>query len=110
MAGTDPDVSGLFLSGTGAGDGFNLIENDDSLGGVFAADGSSIVGLDPLLVPLAVNGSTVAAPPGRLPPRTHALKSGSPARNSGDTTLTVDERLEPRPALGSDDIGAFEHQ
>ena len=34
----------------------------------------------------------------------------SPAINAGDTTLTTDQRGEPRPAGGADDIGAYEYQ
>ena len=40
--------------------------------------------------------------------RTHALLAGSPALDTGDTTLTTDQRGVPRPLGVADDIGAFE--
>ena len=61
----------------------------------------SIVGQSANLGPLRNNGG---------PTLTHALLPGSPAINAGDTTLTTDQRGEPRPAGGADDIGAYEAQ
>ncbi|MEA5417610.1 CHAT domain-containing protein [Spirulina sp. CCNP1310] len=62
----------------------------------------NIVGLDPLLGPLANNGG---------PTQTHALLPGSPALNSGDnasTIVTVDQRGNPRIVYGRVDMGAYE--
>jgi hypothetical protein len=54
-----------------------------------------------LLGPLANNGG---------PTPTHALLAGSPALDHGDpaTTVSVDQRGQPRPIGGGYDIGAFE--
>ena len=54
---------------------------------------------DPGLEPLTDNGGTRS---------THALKLTSPALNAGSTSLTVDQRGEPRPSGSAADIGAFE--
>ena len=56
-----------------------------------------------LLGPLADNGG---------PTFTHALLPGSPAINAADpaTTVSIDQRGEPRPAGTGFDIGAFEFQ
>ncbi|VAW42509.1 hypothetical protein MNBD_CHLOROFLEXI01-1452 [hydrothermal vent metagenome] len=53
----------------------------------------------PLLGPLQDNGG---------PTFTHALLSGSPAINAGNTALTTDQRGVARPQGSNDDIGAFE--
>jgi len=65
------------------------------------ADGvnGNIVGQDPLLGALRNNGG---------PTRTHALLTGSPAIDAGDTTLETDQRGFDRPSGPADDIGAFE--
>jgi hypothetical protein len=60
---------------------------------------NNIVGQDPQLQPLADNGG---------PTRTHALLDTSPAYDSGETFLTVDQREHPRPSGAADDRGAFE--
>jgi hypothetical protein len=87
----DQDVSGSFESGD-----FNILTTDDS-GDFTEAD--DLVGVDPRLGALALNGGTT---------RTHALLAGSPALNSGDTGLTIDQRGFGRPSGGVDDRGAFE--
>ena len=72
----------------------------------------NIVGVDPLLGPLADNGG---------PTQTMALLAGSPAIDKGDNTLvpidpstglpvTTDQRGFTRVVNGSVDIGAFEDQ
>ena len=42
--------------------------------------------------------------------QTHALLSGSPAIDAGNTTLTADQRGVSRPQGAAADIGAFELQ
>ncbi len=55
--------------------------------------------LNPLLGPLANNGG---------PTQTHLPLTGSPAINTGNTTLTVDQRGTTRPQGAADDKGAVE--
>ena len=74
----------------------NLIESDVSCSGSIIG---TIVDLDPLLGVLRNNGG---------PTRTHALLSGSPAIDAGDTDLDSDQRGYARPSGAADDIGAFE--
>ena len=71
-------------------------------------DGKTFVGCegvvttsDPQLGPLQYNQGVTP---------TMAIASSSPARNAADSTtsLTVDQRKQPRPANGGYDIGAFE--
>lgn len=78
--------------------GHNLVQNPGNCGFVNGANGN-VVGQDPLLGSLRNNGG---------PTRTHALLSGSPAIDAGDTTLPTDQRGKPRPFGAADDIGAFE--
>ena len=65
----------------------------------------NIIGKDPLLLPLGKYGG---------PTLTHALGSGSPARDAGSCTdtrgdpVTVDQRGVARPQGEACDIGAFE--
>jgi len=88
----------------------NLIGDAASSGGIQNGVNGNIVGVNPLLGPLANNGGTNM---------THALLSGSPAINTGDNcvltengcgyshpALPTDQRGVPRS--GSVDIGAFE--
>lgn len=95
--------------------GYNLIGTNK--GAVIASQptdqiGSAISPIDPVLGPLQDNGG---------PTFTHALLSGSPARDKGNSSgLITDQRGFPRPvdnpaipnAVGGDgsDIGAFEMQ
>jgi len=73
----------------------------------FTADSTTLglLGLDPLLAPLAFNGG---------PTQTHALKKGSPAINHGSNPggLTSDQRGAPfaRQLGPAVDIGAYERQ
>jgi hypothetical protein len=100
-AANGPEGSGTFFS-----EGYCLVQNTNGL----SLNGAAIVGIDPLLAPLANNGG---------PTRTCALLAGSPAidqgKNSGPPT---DQRGAPRPfdfpsianAADGDgsDISAFE--
>jgi hypothetical protein len=96
-----PDGSGTFFSV-----GYTLIQNTNGL----SFSGPTLVGIDPLLAPLANNGG---------PTRTCALRAGSPAIDQGKNCgPATDQRGGPRPfdfpsitnASGGDgsDIGAFE--
>lgn len=79
----------------------NLIGSADHAGGLVNGVNGNIVGVDPLLGPLADNGG---------PTHTHALLTGSPALRTGINPLglTTDQRGEPRVRGGRIDIGAFE--
>ena len=71
----------------------NLIENNSGCGTPYST-------ADPNLGALADNGG---------PTRTHALLVGSPAIDTGDTTLTTDQRgVFSRPQGAADDMGSFE--
>ena len=88
---------------------FNLI--GDVARCVFGGStGSHVVGMDPQLTALAIDGGETA---------THAIAASSPAADAGDpagcsdhedVTLTVDQRGLPRDANGRCDIGAYELQ
>lgn len=87
---------------TVAGDN-NLVQVDPSPG-VTLTGANNIVGQDPLLQPLALNGG---------PTQTHALGTGSPAIDTGNNLLTLvyDQRGAPyarEVPAGSPDIGAYE--
>jgi hypothetical protein len=100
-AGNGPDGSGTFFS-----EGYALVQNTNGMSLI----GGALVGVDPLLLPLANNGG---------PTRTCALRAGSPAIDQGKNRgPATDQRGAPRPfefpsiinAGGGDgsDIGAFE--
>jgi len=100
-AANGPDGSGTFYS-----EGHTLVQNTNGMSLV----GAVLIGLDPLLLPLANNGE---------PTRTCALRTGSPAIDQGKNCgPDTDQRGAPRPfdfasianASGGDasDIGAFE--
>jgi len=105
-----PDMRGLFTS-----EGHNLIDKSDSSGGFTNGQNGDQVGtsanpIDPMLGPLANNGS---------PTMTHALLEGSPAIDKGNSFgESTDQRGLPRPsnfvdivnAADGSDIGAFELQ
>jgi hypothetical protein len=76
----------------------NLVEASDFCPFHDGVNGT-MVGVDPLLGPLANNGGSTW---------THALLPGSPAINAGLTGLTVDQRGIHRPIGAADDIGSFE--
>lgn len=66
--------------------------------------GNTVIGVDPLLLPLADNGG---------PTRTMALQQNSPASGAGsctdldDSPVIFDQRMFPRPVMDCD-VGAFE--
>ncbi len=118
---TTNGVSGGDCDNTGSGSiassggtvndgGNNLIEDsegDDTSCGLANGDNNNIVGSDPNLGPLQNNGG---------PTETHALLSGSPAINNGDSTTceadpvnNLDQRSFPRIAVICD-IGSYEDQ
>jgi len=86
----------------------NLVGVDGT--GDLAAPNGNIVGVNPLLGPLANNGGpteTMALLPGSL-----AIGKGSVALavDANGNTLTTDQRGEPRIVNGEVDVGAFEGQ
>ena len=87
------------VSTTGAG---NLIMSNGSGGPLFGACPAPVSTADPQLGPLQLNF------PGATP--TMAISQNSPAFNTADgsTSLSLDQRGEPRPSMGGFDIGAFE--
>ena len=98
MADNGPGGDCYFISIGGStidGD-HNLIEDDSACAGSMT---DTLVGEDPLLDILRNNGG---------PTRTHALLTGSPAIDAGDTDLDSDQRGYARPSGAADDIGAFE--
>jgi hypothetical protein len=90
------DCRNLFSSITD--DGHNLVQTQSGCGFVDGVNGN-IVGQAAVLGPLRNNGG---------PTRTHALLAGSPAIDTGDTTLATDQRGVTRPQGPADDIGAVE--
>ena len=104
---TSGDIEGIIETAS-----HNLIGDAASSGGIQNGVNGNIVGVNPLLGPLANNGG---------PTMTHALLLGSPAINggnncvltangcgNGNAALTADQRGMPRN--GAVDIGAFERQ
>jgi parallel beta-helix repeat protein len=91
-AGTGPDLSGTFT----ANSSLILDASGANLGG-----GSTIIGQDPLLLPLGDYGG---------PTQTHALQPGSPAINAGNGGLVSSLATDQRGArvFGRVDIGAVE--
>lgn len=95
--GRPDDVFGKLASGSSN----NLIGNARSAGGLINSEDGNIVGVDPLLGPLADNGG---------PTQTHALLSDSPAIDRGINPqgLPTDQRGATRAFGNGADIGAFE--
>lgn len=79
----------------------NLIGSAGSAGGLIDGIDGNIVGVDPMLGPLADNGG---------PTQTHALLAGSPAIDLGSNprSLATDQRGAARELGQGVDIGAFE--
>nr|WP_161501361.1 Ig-like domain-containing protein [Rhodopirellula sp. SM50] len=94
----------------------NLVGDAASAGGLVHGENGNVVGVDPLLAPLADHGG---------PTWTHALLNGSPAIDVGNNTLAVDADSAPlrddqrgmgysriidgnRSGTATVDIGAFE--
>jgi CSLREA domain-containing protein len=102
-SGSGPDLSGSFTS-----QDFNLIESASGAS-VAGLTTHNIIGIDPLLGPLAANGGSTL---------THAPMFGSPAIDAANSSLTTDQRGQPRPiddinavnvaGGNASDIGAFE--
>jgi hypothetical protein len=108
-AGTSPDIGSSTLGVGYTNAGWNLIGDNTGFEATFS-DGvnGTIVGVNPMLAPLANNGGVT---------QTHALLPGSPAINAGNNALipmgvTEDQRGTgfPRIAFTTVDIGAFEVQ
>ena len=78
--------------------GYNLV-GDGTAMSAFNQTGDVNNNADPGLSPLAENGG---------PTRTRASTPASPARDTGSTTLTVDQRGVARPFGPADDKGAYE--
>jgi hypothetical protein len=98
-ADTDPEINGNFNTAD-----HTLVANGQGgAGGISNGVNGNIVGVDPLLGPLADNGG---------PTLTVALLPGSPALNQGANPLLLgtDQRGLPRVSGGQADIGAFEFQ
>jgi hypothetical protein len=101
--------SGVDFNGTMNSYDYNLVQSSAGLN-IIGATANVLIGLDPMLGPLADNGG---------PTLTHALLSNSPAIDKGHSFgFPTDQRGAPRPfdfssttnASGGDgsDIGAFE--
>jgi CSLREA domain-containing protein len=93
----DTQGSSIVQNGNGFSDGGHNLARDNG-GGMLTAS-TSRLNTDPKLGQLADNGG---------PTFTHALLTGSPAIDVGNSTLTTDQRGISRPQGSSDDIGAFE--
>ncbi|MBP0018297.1 MAG: CHAT domain-containing protein [Cyanobacteria bacterium SBLK] len=91
--GTGNDLGGDFNGSTFT---YNLIEDTSGASNLTLSD-ENITGVDPQLLPLADNGGST---------QTHALRSTSPALNTGNSTLATDQRGFSRGFFP--DIGAFE--
>ena len=72
-----PDISGLLETDSSN----NLIENATSTGGLTNGANGNIVGVDPGLLPLALNGGVTLS---------HALSTDSPARDAGSSSLLIE--------------------
>lgn len=91
-------------SGAMAGDAHNL----EAPGSTCGFSGTDLIGVDPLLGPLADNGGPTATM--ALLPGSPAINGGNPAApgSGGDTCEADDQRGVARPIGARCDIGAFE--
>jgi len=89
------------ISGYMGSFGHNLVQNANGWLNA-GSEPSDLVGIDPKLGPLQDNGGATM---------THALLTGSPAIDAGDSTgaPSEDQRGVPRPQGRGVDIGAFEY-
>ncbi|HTP45431.1 MAG TPA: choice-of-anchor Q domain-containing protein [Casimicrobiaceae bacterium] len=105
LADNDTDVANnrTTISAFGINVFDSLIQNPCSICVIVISGPGSLVGVDPLLAPLAFNGGTK---------RTHALLPGSPAIDTGNNAvgLNTDQRGHgfPRVSGSTADIGAYE--
>ncbi|MCR4410833.1 MAG: Ig-like domain-containing protein [Thermoguttaceae bacterium] len=99
IANNRADVSGPDVRSAVTSRGHNLVGNTAGSSGFGAA--GDLLGVDPLLGPLADNGG---------PTQTHALLPGSPAIDAANSAAApaTDQRGVPRPQGAEADIGAFE--
>ena len=87
----------------------NIVMSSAALGNG-TITGTVPISTDPWDAPVALSANVPSSPtPPFTPPDTLAIDTSSPAYNTGSTSLATDERGVPRPALGQDDIGAFEY-
>ena len=93
-AATGPDFNGAFASAM-----FTLLENASGSSGITNAVSGNIVGIDPLLQPLANNGG---------PTKTHALGCGSVAINAGDPGNASSDQRGVAVSGSARDQGAYE--
>ena len=93
--GPDVDLAG----GAYVSLGFNLVENPTS--GVFPAEDTDLIGVDPQLEPLADYGGQTF---------THKLGCQSPAIGAGDPELNGSDDQRNRNTVGRRDIGSYERQ
>jgi len=80
---------------------YNVADGSNFHRHTFVGCGGAVTSADPQLGPLQYDQGVTP---------TMAIASTSPARNAADatTSLSVDQRKQPRPANGGYDIGAFE--
>lgn len=103
LAGNTGNIDVINSNGSIISQGNNLIGNATGVGTVFNKvgdkKGTATTPLNPHLGPLQNNGGLTF---------THALLTGSPAINAGNTTITQDQRGYTRN--GVPDIGAYEYK
>jgi hypothetical protein len=100
-AGSGPDCAGGFTS-----QGHNLL-GDPAGCTVAGSDNGDVIGQDPRLAPLDLNGAATLS---------HALRGGSPAIDGGSCQIAADQRGVARPVDGdldglpACDVGAVEFE